>query len=128
MGPQKGFLKERCLEGEEDEKICQQGIHEVNGEVHDVVARDIGAVEFIVEGKGEVCDVPLPDRIAVPVFCCLGRSDEMPEVLYDGIALYESDIVPLERNMEGVRVGDEAEDEDNKDVNEGPFGKWQSCW
>jgi hypothetical protein len=54
-----GCTEKGGLEGEKDEEIYEQGGEHVDEEVDGMVARHVKAVESVVQGKGEIAEVPV---------------------------------------------------------------------
>jgi hypothetical protein len=109
MVQQEGAPQARGPEEQKDESINEERVDEVNGQVDDMVADDVGPVEPIVEGEAEETHGPLEGE----------DIREQAQVPDKGHFADASWIIELERHMKGVGIGNEADEKDQSGMDQG---------
>jgi leader peptidase (prepilin peptidase) / N-methyltransferase len=99
----------RRPEGEGHQRVDQEGVGQVDGEVHRVVAGDLQPPQAVVQGEGEVGDEavrvrPVPGA-APQVVAQVPDERVVPDLL---------EVVVEEGAPQGVGVGEEAEQQDRR--------------
>ena len=69
-----------------------------------VIARNIEAMQSVVQGEAEVSDVPAFERVLKRGPVRHFRIDEIAQIAYDGILCDIGSLVPEEGRVEGVGV------------------------
>lgn len=94
----------RRSEGEDHEKVDKEGVQDMYRKVHDVIPRHVKTSEVVVQGKGEIADIP-----AGIVVIALRARYEVVEVPYERVIGDIVEVVKLEGDIECVRISDETD-------------------
>jgi len=99
-------LEARRPEGQDDQRIHEERIEKVNGQIDDMVAGDISAMEPVIEGEAEKADGPVQ-------FEDIGERAQVPD---KGNVRDAPGVIELKGYLEGVGIGNEANENDQNRV------------
>ena len=110
-GPEPWSKQKGCLKGEVHKEVEEQGRAYMNKKIDDMVSPGIETVYAVVQGKGEVTDVPASECMVSKVPCqgrCLWRWGEKLKVFYYGVINNNIVIIKKKRDMKGIWISNKS--------------------